>query len=196
MRDGGVFYELDVAQMTSTDIERAFADITDEKLRSRLIEEHTDASKAALITLFWERDKEIYIKTIPQRPRYRKYYQEYCSANSRPSGEGAAAWDERVTLDRYTTDKGFPGSCASQPPIQCRDTVGISGLNQVADDRLRCGWKRAALVFVTPGGEVLPIGGVCLQGLLGVAAFHVDTGTGEQVGDGGRGLSGCEKFGQ
>jgi hypothetical protein len=37
---------------------------------------------------------------------------------------------------------------------------------------------------------MLPVGAVGLEGLLGVTAFDVDTGTGKQIGDGGCGLGG------
>ena len=69
---------------------------------------------------------------------------------------------------------------AGQAALDRRYGVAVDQSDDVAEDGFGRGRKRAATVFGTPGGEVLPIGGVVLEGVRGVAVDRVVAGASEQ----------------
>lgn len=62
---------------------------------------------------------------------------------------------------------------AGEAAIERRDAIGIGRLDQIADDGLWRGGQRSALVLLTPGREVSPVGSAGFQSLLGVAALDL-----------------------
>lgn len=79
-----------------------------------------------------------------------------------------------------------------QPALDGRDGIAIAQGDDVAENGFGRSWERAAAVSGTQGGEVLPIGGVVLEGMRGVAVDGVVASAGQQrikIGSGYRGTS-------
>ena len=71
----------------------------------------------------------------------------------------------------------------AQATVNRRDAVALDQIDNVTKDRFGRGWQGAALVVITPRTEVLPVGGVSIEGVFGVAVGNVGTCSCQEILD-------------
>ena len=73
---------------------------------------------------------------------------------------------------------------ATQSAVNCRDGEAVNQIDDVTRDRFGRGGQRTALVFLTPGAEVFPVGSIGVKGVFRVAMGDVGTRSRQEIFDG------------